>query len=163
MFYGIKKYTDEVGTMWVRLADYHIKLGLFEKARDVFEEALNTVQAVRDFSQVFNAYVKFEESLVYMLDDDNASDDEDLGDSELSQKLDKLLGLQPSSDSDHTTHTDEIELKLHRLENLLERRQILLNSCLLRQNKYNVVEWLNRAKLYKVHINIYNIIRMMRE
>ena len=43
MFYGIKKYTDEVGTMWVRLADYHIKLGLFEKARDVFEEALGTV------------------------------------------------------------------------------------------------------------------------
>jgi pre-mRNA-splicing factor SYF1 len=43
MFYGIKKYTDEVGSMWIRLADYHIKLGLWEKARDVFEEALRTV------------------------------------------------------------------------------------------------------------------------
>jgi pentatricopeptide repeat protein len=29
--------------MWIRLADYHIKMGLFEKARDVFEDALGTV------------------------------------------------------------------------------------------------------------------------
>lgn len=43
MFYGIKKYTDEVGSLWIRLADYYIKLGLFEKARDVFEEALDSV------------------------------------------------------------------------------------------------------------------------
>jgi pre-mRNA-splicing factor SYF1 len=93
MFYGIKKYTDEVGSMWVRLADYHIKMGLFEKARDVFEEALGTVQAVRDFSHVYNAYVKFEESLISILDDRDASDDEDFGDEELSRKLDKLLGL----------------------------------------------------------------------
>jgi pentatricopeptide repeat protein len=43
MFYGIKKYTDEVASLWIRLADYYIKLGLFEKARDVFEEAINSV------------------------------------------------------------------------------------------------------------------------
>ena len=43
MFYGIKKYSDEVGGLWIRLADYYIKLGLFEKARDVFEEALESI------------------------------------------------------------------------------------------------------------------------
>ena len=67
MIYGIKKYTDEVGTLWVRLADYYIKLGLFEKARDVFEEALNSIQNMKDFSLVFSAYVKFEENLISLI------------------------------------------------------------------------------------------------
>lgn len=40
-------------------------------------------------------------------------------------------------------------LKLDRLEELLERRSLLLNSCLLRQNKYNVAEWLKRIDLVK--------------
>ena len=33
---GIKKYVDEVGNLWVKLAEYHIKLGRFDKARDIF-------------------------------------------------------------------------------------------------------------------------------
>jgi pre-mRNA-splicing factor SYF1 len=41
--HGIKKYTDEVGNLYVALADYFIKQGLFEKARDIFEEALENV------------------------------------------------------------------------------------------------------------------------
>jgi pre-mRNA-splicing factor SYF1 len=35
------------------------------------------------------------------------------------------------------------------LEQLLERRPLLLNSCALRQNKYNVNEWLTRVRLFK--------------
>jgi pre-mRNA-splicing factor SYF1 len=27
MFFGIKKYTDEIGSLWIGLADYYIKLG----------------------------------------------------------------------------------------------------------------------------------------
>jgi len=41
--HGIKKYTDEVGNLYVSLADYFIRQGLFEKARDIFEEALENV------------------------------------------------------------------------------------------------------------------------
>lgn len=35
---GIRKFTDEVGRLWVSLADFFIRRGLFEKARDVYEE-----------------------------------------------------------------------------------------------------------------------------
>lgn len=59
--HGIRKYTDEVGKLWIFLADYYTRLGLFGKARDVFEEALATITTARDFGIIFNAYMKFEE------------------------------------------------------------------------------------------------------
>ena len=59
--HGIKKYTDEVGNLWVTLANYYIKMGLIEKAREIFEEALEKILTVRDFSLIFNAYLNFEQ------------------------------------------------------------------------------------------------------
>lgn len=59
--HGIRKYTDEVGKLWIYLAEYYIRLGLFGKARDVFEEALANITTARDFGIIFNAYMKFEE------------------------------------------------------------------------------------------------------
>lgn len=53
--------------MFVSLADYFIRQGLFEKARDIFEEALGTIITARDFGIVFNAYVKFEEEMLNVL------------------------------------------------------------------------------------------------
>ena len=46
---AIKKFTDEVGKLWASLADYYIRRGLFEKARDIYEEGLESVMTVRDF------------------------------------------------------------------------------------------------------------------
>ncbi|KAL6201110.1 hypothetical protein ACLB2K_024825 [Fragaria x ananassa] len=43
---GIKKVKDEVGRLWTSLAEYYIKRRLFEKARDVFEEAMQSVVTV---------------------------------------------------------------------------------------------------------------------
>lgn len=43
---------DMLGVLWNALADYYIRQGNFEKARDVYEEAIGTVMTVRDFSQV---------------------------------------------------------------------------------------------------------------
>jgi pentatricopeptide repeat protein len=57
---GIRKFTDEVGRLWTSLADFYIRRGLFEKARDVYEEGLSTVITVRDFSLIFDAYTQFE-------------------------------------------------------------------------------------------------------
>ena len=37
----------QVGRLWTSLADYFIRQGLFEKARDVYEEGLTTVCARR--------------------------------------------------------------------------------------------------------------------
>ena len=41
-----------IGQLWVSLGDYYIRAGHFEKARDVYEEAMATVTTVRDFGQV---------------------------------------------------------------------------------------------------------------
>lgn len=47
--------------------------------------------------------------------------------------------------------TDDIdlELRLARFEHLMERRLLLLNSALLRQNPHNVQEWHKRVRLYE--------------
>jgi pre-mRNA-splicing factor SYF1 len=55
---GISRFSDEVGRLWCKLADYYVRLGQFEKARDIYEEALNSVTTVRDFSIIFDSYVK---------------------------------------------------------------------------------------------------------
>ena len=106
---AIKKFTDEVGKLWASLADYYIRRGLFEKARDIYEEGLESVMTVRDFSLIFDAYAAFEEHV-------------------LSSKME-------NDEDDH-----EIELRLARLEHLMERRPILLSSVMLRQNPHNVHE-----------------------
>jgi pre-mRNA-splicing factor SYF1 len=40
-------------------------------------------------------------------------------------------------------------MRLARLEYLMDRRPLLLNRVLLRQNPNNVQEWLKRVKLYE--------------
>ena len=59
--HAIRKYTDEVGKLWIFLAEFWIRKGIFGRARDVFEEALASITTARDFGIIFNAYMKFEE------------------------------------------------------------------------------------------------------
>ncbi len=40
-------------------------------------------------------------------------------------------------------------MRLARLEYLIDRRPLLLNRVLLRQNPHNVQEWLKRVKLFE--------------
>ena len=54
----------QVGRLWTAMADYYIRKAMFERARDVYEEGLNAVVTVRDFSLVFDAFTQFEESLL---------------------------------------------------------------------------------------------------
>jgi pre-mRNA-splicing factor SYF1 len=61
---GLRRFTDQLGQLWCSLADYFIRSGHFEKARDIYEEAIQTVTTVRDFGQVFDAYAQFEESMI---------------------------------------------------------------------------------------------------
>ena len=53
-----------MGLLWNSLADYYTRSSHFERARDIYEEAIQTVVTVRDFTQVFDAYAQFEESMV---------------------------------------------------------------------------------------------------
>jgi pre-mRNA-splicing factor SYF1 len=133
---GIAKYSDEVGRLWTKLADFYTRQGLFEKARDIYEEAINSVATVKDFTIVFDSYIKVEEGILTakmrLLEnpesEDESDDDED--------------GTEKKSE-------DDIEMRLARIEYLLEKRPILLNGVVLRQNPHNVFEWHKRVKLYK--------------
>jgi len=72
----------QVGKLWTSLADYYIRQGMMEKARDIYEEGLNTVTTVRDFSLIFDTLTHFEESLItYKLqqqaDEEEVAEDDD--------------------------------------------------------------------------------------
>lgn len=68
---GISKFTDEVGSLWLCLADYFIRLGHFSKARAIFDEAINSVSTVHDFSLLFEQYQAFLTDLVEICDEDD--------------------------------------------------------------------------------------------
>ena len=118
---SIFRYTDQQGKLWGSLAEYFTRDGLFEKARDVYEEAIKTVMTIRDFSQVFDAYAASEERLVNALmeSEEELTEEEEI----------------------------ELEMRLARYEFVIERRPLLLNSVALRQNPHNVEEWLKRVQL----------------
>ncbi|KAG6972991.1 hypothetical protein JG688_00003719 [Phytophthora aleatoria] len=75
---GMTRFSDEVGRLWCSLATYFVRLGMFESARDVYEEGIRTVVTVRDFSMIFDAYVKFIEAMLTAeMDLAAGGDDED--------------------------------------------------------------------------------------
>eukprot|EP00742_Colponemidia_sp_Colp-10_P004229 GILJ01004512.1.p1 GENE.GILJ01004512.1~~GILJ01004512.1.p1 ORF type:complete len:874 (-),score=189.95 GILJ01004512.1:763-3384(-) len=129
--HGIRKFTDEVGHLWNALADFYIRQAQFEKARDVYEEGIHTVTTVRDFSLIYDAYTKFEEQM-------------------LSVKMEQLEGREDddNEDEEFKSVSDDVDLRLERLDNLMNRRQELLSSVLLRQNPHNVFEWQKRVRLF---------------
>jgi pre-mRNA-splicing factor SYF1 len=134
---GIRRFTDEVGRLWCALADHYIRLANFEKARDVYEEGIETVHTVRDFTMIFDAYTRFEEAMVSAkmeMTANDGSDDEDDDDSD---------------GDDFDEDAGDIDLRIERLEYLMDRRPVLLSSVLLRQNPHNVYEWQNRIKIFK--------------
>lgn len=116
---GLGRFTDEVGLLWCKLADFYIRSGRFESARDVYEEATRSVLTVRDFAVVFDAYTAFEESVITATMNLNEGDALD------------------------------VDFRLARLEKLVATRPLLLSSVVLRQNPHNVNEWLARAKLFE--------------
>ncbi|GIZ03671.1 pre-mRNA-splicing factor SYF1 [Caerostris extrusa] len=113
---GLRRFSDQVGHFWNCLADYYIRSGLFDRARDIYEEAITTVMTVRDFTQVFDAYSQCEEKKIQVLIE-NIENEED---------------------------TLDFDLRIAWLDYLMERRALLLNSVLLRQNPNNVHEWHQR-------------------
>ncbi|KAH7411331.1 hypothetical protein BKA64DRAFT_569478 [Cadophora sp. MPI-SDFR-AT-0126] len=125
---GIDRFADQRGQLWSALATYWIKRGSFEKARDIFEEGITTVMTVRDFTLVFDAYVEFEEAITgQLMDDAAARSDKGIVDENLDFDLD---------------------IRMMRFEQLMDRRPFLINDVLLRQNPNNVSEWNVRIGLW---------------
>uniref|UniRef100_A0AC35TLN3 Suf domain-containing protein n=1 Tax=Rhabditophanes sp. KR3021 TaxID=114890 RepID=A0AC35TLN3_9BILA len=123
---GFVKYSDQVSILWVSLAKYYLKMGNIEKARDIFEEGLNSVRTVRDFSQIFDGYAKVLEN-------------------QCARKMESIIKCKPSQQADMQV---ELELVVSRFESLMGRRDLMLNSVLLRQNPNNAAEWLKRTHLH---------------
>lgn len=171
---GIRRFSDEVGRLWCAHAAYHVRLGQFERARDIYEAALAKVGTVRDFSAVFDAYWQFEELLVEARvarqaeaeaeegegadTDDEAVAPPPLDAGSCALELHALRtggaeGLASASGggtgvSRAQALRSEVQLRLERLEALVARRPLLLSAVLLRQNPHNVREWLRRADEY---------------
>lgn len=123
---GIKKFSDEVGKFWCKLADYYLRQGLIQKSFDVYEEAIDSVTTVRDFTIVFESYVKVTEAIV----------------------AEKIKALKVSNNS---SMVDElyVDMQLTKLEFLIDHRPLYVNSIILRQNPHNVYEWHKRIKLLR--------------
>ncbi|XP_058079869.1 uncharacterized protein LOC131228057 [Magnolia sinica] len=154
---GIRKFTDEVGRLWTSLADYYVRRGLYEKARDIFEEGLTTVVTVRDFSVIFDCYTMFEESATNAkMETMDGSDDEEDGqdeDSSVDVRLDLSLSVEKLGKrilhGFWLNDDNDLDLRLARLDHLMNRRPELVNSVLLRQNPHNVEQWHRRVKLFE--------------
>lgn len=144
---GIGKFSDQRGKLWTSLGTYWITKGDFERvcelddgivegliidsfmqARDAFEEGVTTVMTVRDFTQIFDSYTEFEESVIGTLMEAAAARQE--------------KGIV-SEDADF-----DLDIRLMRFEQLMDRRPFLVNDVLLRQNPNNVIEWEKRVALW---------------
>ena len=188
--HGIKKYSDEVGNLWVTLANYYIKIGLIEKAREIFEEALEKILTVRDFSLVFNSYLNFEQEMMkYNIFNSEISVDNNLelscknGENEENKltelelnelenamnelkfeeiKYEKIEEDENIQKGDTENNSNIKKFNFIRVNNLLQRRPFLLNSTILRRNPNNVNEWLKRIELMKEK-NDFNQIKKLYE
>ena len=125
---GIKRFVDQRGKLWSGLATYWISRGSFEKARDVFEEGITTVMTVRDFTLVFDSYAEFEESIIGAL-------------------MDKAATRSNNGKIDEAADYD-LDIRMMRFEQLMDRRPFLVNDVLIRQNANNVPEWEKRVALW---------------
>ncbi|EKD17429.1 pre-mRNA-splicing factor SYF1 [Drepanopeziza brunnea f. sp. 'multigermtubi' MB_m1] len=125
---GIDRFADQRGQLWSALATYWIKRGSFERARDIFEEGITTVMTARDFTLIFDAYVEFEEAITGQLMENAAA------------RSEKGI-VDENADFD-------LDIRMMRFEQLMDRRPFLINDVLLRQNPNNVSEWNVRIGLW---------------
>lgn len=125
---GIGRFTDQRGKLWAGLATYWITRGNFERARDVFEEGITTVMTVRDFTIIFDSYAEFEESIISTLMD--------------------AAAVRPDRGKAKGNAEFDLDIRMMRFEQLMDRRPFLVNDVLLRQNPNNVNEWEKRVALW---------------
>ncbi|CAK3870106.1 Pre-mRNA-splicing factor syf1 [Lecanosticta acicola] len=125
---GLERFADQRGILWVGLARYYICLRHYERARDIFEDGITTAMTVRDFSVVFDTYAEAEEALI-------------------SIKLEESAARQQKGRIDEDADLD-LDIRMLRFEQLMDRRPFLVNDVLLRQNSHNVNEWQKRVALW---------------
>ena len=125
---GMVRFKDQQGILWVGLARYWFNMGDHERARDTFEEGITSVSTARDFTIIFDTYSEAEETMVDIL-------------------MDKAQARADKEKLDHDADLD-LEIRIDRFEQLLNRRPFLLNTVMLRQNPNSVIEWEKRVALW---------------
>ncbi|PBK96393.1 protein prenylyltransferase [Armillaria gallica] len=124
---GLDLYKDQAGRLWTGLATYWIKRGEFDRAKDTFEQGISSVLTIRDFTQIFEAYAEFCESLISAMMQ-NLADEEDEEDAAETEK--------------------ELDVRMKEFEELMDRRPFLVNEVLIRRNPNDVQEWEKRVALW---------------
>lgn len=141
---GLEVYKDQAGRLWSGVATYWIKRGEFDRAKATFEEGLASALTIRDFTQIFDAYAEFSESLISALMEALADPDED------------------EDEADVKETEKELDERMKTFEELMDRRPFLVNDVLLRRNPNDVQEWEKRVALWgnddeKVSLFVWNI------
>ena len=127
---GLEVYKDQAGRLWTGLGTYWIKRGEFDRAKATFEDGMASVLTIRDFTQIFDAYAEFSESLISAMMENIANPDDD-------------------EDEEDVKETEaELDAKMKEFEELMDRRPFLVNDVLLRRNPNDVQEWEKRVALW---------------
>lgn len=154
----ISRYRDHVARLWNYLAKYYIIQKDFNNARNIYEEALESLTTIQDFSVLFDAYTHMEEKIVShnlsLLEKQKVNDNKMVQDEEENEEINEE---EEEEEDDENLYNDEndliteeiVERSLSRLEWILRRRPFLVNEILLKQNPNNIIEWLNKIQLYK--------------
>ena len=127
---GLDVYKDQAGRLWTGLATYWIKRAEFDRAKAIFEAGMVDVLTIRDFTQIFDAYAEFSESII-------------------SAYMETLANPDEEEDEEETAETErELDVKMKEFEELMDRRPFLVNDVLLRRNPNDVQEWEKRVAMW---------------
>ncbi|KAG6817083.1 hypothetical protein H0H87_012851 [Tephrocybe sp. NHM501043] len=126
---GLAVYKDQAGRLWTGLATYWIKRGEFDRAKETFENGLKSVLTIRDFTQIFDSYAEFGESLI-------------------SAMMNSLENEDDETEEEAAETERELDAKIAEFEDLTDRRPFLVNDVLIRRNPNDVQEWEKRVALW---------------
>ncbi|KAI6151001.1 hypothetical protein BKA82DRAFT_4122742, partial [Pisolithus tinctorius] len=127
---GLEVYKDQAGRLWTGLATYWIKRGEFDRAKTTFEAGIASVLTIRDFTQIFDGYAEFSESII-------------------SAMMESLENPDEDEDEEDIKDTErEVDIRMKEFEDLMNRRPFLVNDVLLRRNPNDVQEWEKRVALW---------------
>jgi pre-mRNA-splicing factor SYF1 len=131
---GLAIYKDQAGRIWSGLATYWIKRGDFDQATATFEQGISSVLTIRDFTQIFDAYAEFSETMISSLMAAISDPDMDADSEEGKAEIEETEA--------------ELDQRMLDFEELMDRRPFLVNDVLLRRNPNDVTEWEKRIALH---------------
>lgn len=129
---GLAVYKDQAGRLWSGLASYWLRRAEFSRAKQTFETGIASVLTIRDFTQIFDAYAEFSETVINSLMEALAEEADEDDDEEI----------------DKEAVEKELDVNMKEFEDLMDRRPFLVNDVLLRRNPHDVQEWEKRVALW---------------